>query len=343
MTVAMNEPATSSRPWWARLAAASGIAAILALTGFLYVATRPGDVALALKFSAGQTLRYRVGFSINGSVSNLAAPGLGISAGPSPYRLQVSETVSWRVRSVDSSGEATVEVSVIEGTVTVNGQTHPASAAAPVTVLQVAPDGRVVSAQDQGLIPGRGSGGGFPGLDQWTPVLPIRPVGPGARWSRAFDQALPPGPATLRYSTVNSFVRYQDASGIRTAVVSANVSVPVQVTVEPNRLGGAQASSPPPDGSGATPTVEYSGSSSWNQMAWVDPKAGALVRLATTGSVDMTMSFRNFPSLFPTFDPGDPAGSGLPFGGGPPGSSPGGGQQVLRFRGTLNVQMQRLG
>jgi hypothetical protein len=328
----VNEQDSSSRPWWARLAAALGVATILVLTGFLYVATRPGDVALALKFTPGQTVRYRVGLTMDGTATN--------EAESSPYRLDVTETVTWRVRSLDARGIATLDLSVDGGTVTVNGQAHPASTAAPATVLQVAPDGRILSVQDPGVLPGRGAGAGFPGLDQLTPVLPLRPVMPGSSWSRVYDQAFPLGEGTLHYTTANRFVRYEDTGGVRTAVLSGSLSVPVEVTVDVNRLGGVQGSANP--AGGTTPTIGYRGTSSARQTAWVDPKAGVLVRLATMGTVDMTLSFQGFPSLFPTFDPGSATGGiGLPFGGGPSGSG-NGAQETLRFEGTVSLQMQRV-
>jgi hypothetical protein len=336
MTVAVEEREHSSRPWWARLAAASGIATILVLTGFLYVATRPGAVALALRLAPGRTVRYRTSMTMNGSVAN--------ESESAPYRLQVAEVVAWRIRSVDARGIATVDLSVEDGTVTVNGRARPSPTAAPAAVVQVARDGRILAAQDPGLFPGRGAGAGFPGLDQLTPVLPLRPVAPGSSWSRVFDQAFPPGDGTLHYTAAGRFVRYEDTGGIRTVVVAGSLSVPIEVTVETNMVSGVQPSStPPPPASGAAPTIGYSGTSSARQTAWVDAKAGTLVRVATVGTVDMTLSFHGFAPLFPTFDPGSGAGGiGLPFGGGPPGSSGGSAQETLRFRGTLSLQMQLL-
>jgi hypothetical protein len=289
-------------------------------------------VALALKFTPGQTVRYRVVLTMNGTVAR--------ETESFPYQVHVEETVLWRVESVDAQGIATVDLSVEDGTVTMNGQSHPSSSAAPATVLQVAPDGRILSVQDAGVVPGRGAGTGFPGLDQLTPVLPVRPVSPGSSWSRAFDQAYPFGEGSLHYTTENRFVRYEDVGRVRTAVVSGSLSVPVEVTVEANRLAGVQAS---PSPGGASPTIGYRGMSSVRQTAWVDPEGGALVKIVTMGAVDMAVSFQGFPSLLPTFDPGSgPGGIGLPFGGGPPGSAEGGAQETLLFRGSLSLQMQRL-
>jgi hypothetical protein len=322
----------SARPWWARLAAALGIATILVLTGFLYVATRPGDVALALKFTPGQTVRYRVVLTMNGTVAR--------ETESFPYQVNVEETVLWRVESVDAQGIATVDLSVEDGTVTLNGQARPSSSGAPATLLQAAPDGRILSVRDPGVVPGRGAGAGFPGLDQLTPILPTGPVSPGSSWLRAFDQAYPLGAGTVHYTTANRFVRYEDVGQIRTAVVSGSQSVPVEVTMDANGLSGVRAS---PGPGGDEPTIAYRGMSSVRQTAWVEPRGGALVKMATMGTVDMAVSFRDFPSLFPTFDPGSgPGGIGPLLGGGPPGSVGAGAQETLVFHGSLSLQMQRL-
>src|SRR5437879_6454132 len=103
-----------------RRAAAAIAAVVLVGSAAAYAVTRSGAVTVALRWHDGQTLRYRSTLGLRGE----ATPAGGV---PSSFAFRVIETLTWRVRSVDARGTATIDLTASD--VRVEG--GPASGARP--------------------------------------------------------------------------------------------------------------------------------------------------------------------------------------------------------------------
>jgi len=319
------------RPLAVRVGAALAIVGIVGLTVLLYLSLQPQPVHLALAFEPGTSTVYRVTFGMDA-----APPGSSSS-----FRMQETADVTWRVRSVDRNGTATVEAEAGRRTLSIGGS--PATRTLPVSgwTVRVAADGRVLASGVPVLAEGAGPGGGLPGLDQVFPVLPVRDVKPGSTWTRDSRLAYLLGSGEVASTSNGRFLRYEDVGGVRGAVVRTNVRAPVSLLVD---TGPARA----PTDTSVRPTVDYLGSISWSQTAWIDPHAGVLLRSSETGRFDLTLTPKGFPSVFPSFDPGVlPSGGafGLPFGGGPSGQDqqPPVNPDLVVLQGTFTLSLRPLG
>src|SRR5579859_7103954 len=161
----------------------SRLLAALAAAGLLSACSVPGTVearAFTTGFKAGETIRYRVHTTVAGSLS-LAAQQLPLSS-------DQSITEQLQVKSVDRSGVATVQLSVVDLVQQATGAGG--TATPPPVTLRIGPDGRIRSgaaAQLGGPIPS------IPGSDQLTPLLPSRPVKPGDGWDEKYSRPNPYG------------------------------------------------------------------------------------------------------------------------------------------------------
>ncbi len=314
---------------WPRAVVALGTTPAL-VTAF--VLTRPRDTELRLHFAGGRTLRYQIDLSVAGTT---AVPGGSVS----PYQAHAIETIAWTVESVDRAGVATVRLTIQDASLGVNAAPSPSAGRGASTEIRVAPDGRILSAGDPSLLWGGGTGAGVPGLDQIMPPLPRRPVRPGTSWASAFDQAFPLGRGAMRYSATSSFVRFQDVAGVRAAEIRSSMTVPVDVSLD-FRAATVPGSSVSIVGNG--PTIDYVGQAVVEQMAWLDPGGGTLVRSASTGTLAVTLTASGFPGLFPTFSPVPGSSLGRPFGAGAEEDAGGPPRDTLQLRGGFVLRIHRL-
>lgn len=81
------------------------------------------------------------------------------------------------------------------------------------------PDGRILSGANLGITTGEVGGPGIPGMDQFLPVLPDRPVVAGDTWSTHFEQGFPSPPKYSPTRSRDGSLRYGDLEGTRIAVV----------------------------------------------------------------------------------------------------------------------------
>lgn len=262
------------------LALAAGAFAFLSLRRSSGQAT-----ALAMSFPKGQTFTYALSMNMDGTIH------AGTQSGP--LKGTVAETLSWKVQSVDAQGIATVELSASNISGNFNGQ--PVSGTSQYTSsIQVARDGRILVGGDLASTTG-GSGFDFPGTDQFTPVLPDHLVKPGDTWTKSFDQTLPFGGGHLGYTSHNTFVRYENVSGVKAAVIRSTMTVPLDLTIDLRKLLDTYGQGAPiPKGS--HPSIQYGGSVSLDQTAWFDPTGGSLVKTLLVAQFDMQMQFKGFPS-----------------------------------------------
>lgn len=312
------------------------IAAVLVAVALLGAGTvaaralsRPPRRALGLRLMPGQTLRYGLRVVAAGFVSENGGP-------ERPYGGSSTGTLEWRVGSIDPRGVASVELTLA----TAGGAQGGGSGDFRAT-LRVAPDGRVLAVTGS-LGPLGQMGVGLPGLQQLLPVLPLREVRPGDAWQRRFDQPVDGG-GPVRFTTGTSFLREAPLDGTDAAIVRTEAEVPVSVR---------SAGSSPGQSVHGTRSLDYDGQLRLSQTAWLDQGKGQVLRSFATAKVQMNLSFRGFPLLFPTFDPGRGVtggagglggGTSSPFlgilGSGSGESRQGTGDESVHFRGTLAVSL----
>jgi len=244
---------------------------------------------LALVFTQGQTETYTIHMTMDGKMD--AGEMLG---GSQPIVMDVSEKVTWEVASVDADGVATVNVTVDEMTGTLNGIAIPdAAPSTPSVQMQIAPDGRILSAGGMSFADQTG-GAGFPGMGQMTPLLPDGPVQPGDTWTKDFSQDVPFGEGTIEFTSTSTLERYEDVDGVNAAVVTTEYTVPMDFTIDFGKLLDAMAGTEgmPTGATGlAGAQIAYGGSGKIHQTAWVDPEEKQMLKMTSTGSFDMTMAF----------------------------------------------------
>ncbi len=275
------------------------IAVVLALVAgaLVMVLTRGGDSAeaqpLALTFTQGQSETYAIHQTMNGQVSSDLLGDMQLD-------MDMTQVLTWRVRSVDDQGVATIEVSVTEMSGSVNGMEIPAEASAtPPVELVIAPDGRIVSAGGLALGgAGQTQGFGFPGMGQLTPILPDAgdAVAPGDTWEKHFSQDFPYGDGTIEFTATSTYDRNETVNGVEAAVIVTQMSVPMDFTLDfqelldslGDDLGAAGATG---IGALADATITYSGRGDISQTSFVDLGAKQLLRTKSTGDFDITMGF----------------------------------------------------
>jgi len=320
---ALSPPAIAGRGGRGRrtVAIVAYVAAALfvAAGGWAFALTRPAPATLRLALPTGSVRSYRVALDLNG--------GPPKSGSGRAFTLRVDELLSWLVTSVDAAHVATVVVRSSNVTTSLNGGA--ALPVAPVTaVLEVGPDGRVLSARDPGILTGGLRAAlTFPGLSQLTPFISKDVVKPGASWSGTARQAYPLGTGSIGETLIG---RYVGSAGQGRSLVETTQTSVLGATLFIRRLhdasGAFDPSGLPPD---TDPQIAYGGTVATTQIAAVDA-AGRLLAATERGTFDVTMQYSGFPQIFPTFSP---PGDDL-FGGGPPGSNAQSGVHVV---GTISV------
>jgi len=271
------------------------VVALVVIAGIAGLSVLGGDgesasaQPLALAFTPGQSETYTMHMTMDGSMS--AGELLG---GDQPLVMDVTQVVTWETASVDEDGVATITVTVDSMSGSVNGMEIPATASAtPSVEIQVAPDGRILSAGGMSFAGIEQTGGAsFPGMGQMTPLLPDGPVEPGDSWSKDFSQEVPFGEGTIEFTATSTLERYEDVAGVNAAVITTEYAVPMDFTVDFGELLGAVGAT----GSGELAgfedaSIAYGGQGSFEQTAWVDTEADQMLMMTSSGSFDMTMAF----------------------------------------------------
>ena len=288
---------------------AIGLVIALAAGAFVYLSMgrSPGTTALAFSLSPGSTRRYSLHLKMDGKLT--------VQKRTLPFTMDMDETFSWKVESVDSQGVATVDMKVEKISGTVAGQPIP-STGSLTTKIKIAKDGRILTAGQ--LAPAGGSSfSQLPGSDQLTPLLPANPVKPGETWAKSFSQAFPLGSGSINYTTVNKFERNETVGGVNTVVIHTSMTAPLNIVMDFRKvlaLSGLDRQLP----RNVHPTITYGGRVTSNQTSWFDPKAGHMVKGSGLGRFDLSMRFKGFP-----------AGLGQP-------------QGAIGFAGTMNFSIDRL-
>jgi hypothetical protein len=293
-------PPTRRRRGTGAIVGVGALALALIATGLALVASRGAPPAqarpLALAFAPGDTATYGIHTTLDATASG------ALVGGSRPVSVDVRQVVTWTVRGVDADGVATVRVSVDEVSGTVDGSEIPTDASAiPPITLEIAPDGRVLSAG--GLALGGAadtSGLGFPGLGQIAPLLPDdgRAVVPGDTWRRSFSQDVPFGEGSIRYIADSRYDRDENVDGRSAAVIVSDMRVPVDLTLRLADLGHALGHARDPlGGPFEDASLAYSGAGTMRQTSSVDLAAQELLGSHGTGSFALTVSLAGVQGL----------------------------------------------
>jgi hypothetical protein len=279
---------------------------------FLNRGSSSGGTAFALSLSQERTYGYDVHLGMEGTIS--------VQGQQLPFNMQMDQTLSWRVESVDSEGTATVAVTAKTDSVVFNGQPAPV-VPTQNTQIRVAKDGRILSAgfQITDLASNSDLGSLVPGSDQFMPLLPDHPVDVGDTWTKSFDQDLPFGMGRLRYDVESTLLRYEMVDRNRYAVLFSKLSLPLDMSIDLKKVlaaSGNTAGQILPVGS--NPRMKFGGTMNMQQTAWFDQAHGELDRTSANATFDMTIAFEDFPQQ-----------AGAPTG-------------AMTFSGTMNLQVQRL-
>jgi len=282
---------------------AAAIAVVLIIVaGLAAFAITRSDTAeaqpLALSFTKGEEKTYDVQQTMDAKVSSPLF-------GDEPLTMDVSQVVGWKVVSVDDAGTATIEVTVSDMSGTLNGSEVPSTPAPPVEI-QIASDGRVLSAG--GLSLGGAAetqGFGFPGMGQLTPILPDDgdAVSVGDTWDKEFSQDFPFGDGTIDFSATSTYVRNETVNGREAAVIQTQMTVPIDVTLDlaklldalgPELTGATGASGLDALGGGS---IAYVGQGTFTQTSFVDLAASEMLKTQSDGDFDISMRFEGIPGL----------------------------------------------
>lgn len=279
------------------------VVAVLALVaGFVAFTSLGGDEQrasaqpLSLAFTKGESRTYAIHMTMDGQIE--ASETLG---GSQSLQMEMTETMTWKVVSVHEDGVATVRVTIDEISGSVNGIEMPAETGdVPAIEMQIAPDGRVLTAGGLSFAGFDQTGGaGFPGMGQMTPLLPDGPVEPGDTWTEEFSQDIPFGEGSIEYTATNTFERYEDVDGVQAAVITSAYQVPMDFRIDFGKLletmGGAEGITGATGLAGAS--IAYGGEGSFGMTSWIDLEAKEMLKMSSSGSFDMTMSFQGVAGL----------------------------------------------
>jgi hypothetical protein len=288
------------------LVAAAIVVALLVLGGTALVLV-DGEQAnagpLALTFTPGETQRYRIDQTLDLTLDGDLAVGVS-----GPLTIETSQVVSWEVRDVDHEGVATIRVTTQAPSGTVNGLPIPSVGSTPAIDIRISPSGRVVSVGGPAL--GGSSldlAGPFgkllemPGTDRFTPLLP--PDGnaqPGDSWDTSYSEDVPFGHGSVGIDATSRYDRDESVDGTDTAVIVTDSTLSMDVKLDVSEILGALGAAGLPSGPTGLPdlsgaALSYTGGGTFDQTSWLDLANQDLVKMQTTGNLDLTMSFDGFP------------------------------------------------
>lgn len=245
--------------------------AALAAATVLAACTIPGTAqarAFTTGFKAGETITYRLHTAVAGSLT------LGSQQLPLSSDQTITEKLE--VKSVDRSGAAVVEVTVVDP---VQQATGSGTTTQPVT-LHIASDGRITSgaaAQLGGPIPS------IPGSDQLTPLLTARPVKPGDRWDQKYTRPNPYGSGGFQFASHSRYLRDETVSGHPAAVIQDTLAGPIDFTIDFSKLPVPPARTNPPSSTPPGP-VHYTGNVTSTAIYWIDLDTMKVLKSTTSGS-----------------------------------------------------------
>ena len=295
----MPEPvAPTPRRGMIALAVAVVVVVVAGLVAFAVTGSDTAEAQpLALSFTQGEERTYDVHQTMD---ANISSPLFG----DEPLSMDITQEVGWKVASVDEAGTATIEVTVSDMSGTLNGTEVPSAPALPIEI-RIAADGRVLSAGGVSLGAAESQGFGFPGMGQFTPILPDEgdAVSVGDTWDKEFSQDFPFGEGTIDFSATSTYVRNETVNGREAAVIETRMTVPIDATLDLAELLDALG----PQITGATGgtgleqlgdgSIAYVGRGTFTQTSFVDLEARELLKTQSGGRFDISMTIEGIPGL----------------------------------------------
>jgi hypothetical protein len=238
---------------------------------------------LAYRFDVGTTYRYTVTALMQGT---LTAGG-----SPQPYREDASATVSVTPTSVADNGVVTATIEQVDARSVVNGHTAALSPAS--ATVRIRPDGAVIRVSNPfGSAMLQEAMLGFPGVNQFLPVLPSHRVDDGDSWQATVTQELPDVDAALSFETASTLVGSGGSPGRGVVVLRGHVELPLDVTFDAEPALEAMNVAVPPQ---SEPAVAFSGSAALDTTVEFDRAKGALRTMNSQGELEMAVRYDDFP------------------------------------------------
>lgn len=241
---------------------------------------------LRLAYQKGDVYKYAIHTTANETVD------AGIVTLPIKVDMTANQNVT--VNSVDSKGTAdlTIDMSDLSISTTMSQTTNTTKVPSQAITMQVGADGRVVSLNGNAMSSNpfmafSGTGGGF-----ISAVLPDKPVHPGDKWSKTYDQANPQGSGSIHVTADSVYVKDEG----KLAVIKTTSNSTIDMTIDMTKLAAGQtASSLPGLAPGAIQSITFKGTVKGVITSWIDPGTHRVSRSHRTGNVDATMTM-NLPS-----------------------------------------------
>lgn len=239
----------------------------------------PKAHTLSLAYKAGDTFKYKLHAT---SKQTVGAAGMAL-----PINFEITANESTKVKSVDSSGTADLELTLSDLTFksTAGTTVNTTTGTPPQTVeVQVTSDGRVVSVGGNAIPSGSpldalsGLGGGF----FITAVLPDHAVKPGDTWTKDYDQANPHGTGAVHVASKSTYLRDESLNGINAAVVETKSTTSIDMTfTEPARTAGA-----------ASTSLSIKGTVTADVTTWIDPDGHRVLKTHSAAADDATLELK---------------------------------------------------
>jgi hypothetical protein len=264
--------------------------ALVALACGAPAAPQAQDVRLA--YHTGDTYKYAIHSTANEAVD------AGVITIPIKLDMKANQTVT--VKSVDAAGtaELLVEMTSMSLATTVNGTNNTTTVPTQTISMQVGSDGRIASANGTAVSSNpftaiSGVGGGF-----ISAVLPDKPVQPGDKWSKSYDQANPQGSGSIHVTTDSKYLKDEAVPGVtKASVIETTSNSTIDLTIDMTKLAAGQGGTSIP---GLTPgsiqSLVFKGTVKGVTTSWIDPSTHRVAKTHRTSNVDATMTMNFSPS-----------------------------------------------
>lgn len=198
---------------------------LASLLGYVFIGGRAGASNLRIKFTSGESHRYRMEITMRGKGGNLSG---GFEADVS-----VGADLIQRTGAVDKDGSASLTYIITNFTYSENGRrvTPPPGAGASFTV-KVSPDGTAAEL-------GEGNSFGLDGINpagdylnpaNAGPLLPDRKIEPGQTWKVKARQSIP-DLGTLSAEAENTLKERRTIDGNEAVVIRSDVHIPLNFRI----------------------------------------------------------------------------------------------------------------
>jgi len=202
---------------------------LLGLAGCVSGASDAAAATLAVKYRVGDQQTYRFHQVFTGALSS--ADG---HLQPVTFDVRAVETT--QVTAVAADGSATLDVQLLDLSGTSDGQQLPLLGTQRYQ-LRMGADGRIL---EGGVGVSGSSTLSVPSADQTFAILPDHKVKPGDGWTRDYERPDALGSGSLKVHSENRWLRYEQLSGTRAAVVQSRLSTPIdqELTVGGQSIAG---------------------------------------------------------------------------------------------------------